>query len=98
MAGSKFAPSPLNPPSIAVRVSAQTLDAGGGFSAQGFSTTLHLGNGRLDLDDMAMKIAEGEASGSVTFRRDRDGATLSGTMSAKRLVTGMGSPAGSAGP
>ena len=84
--GSKFAPLPLNPPPIAVRVSAQTLDAGGGFSAQGFSTTLHLGNGRLDLDDMAMKIAEGEASGSVTFRRDRDGATLSGTMSAKRLV------------
>ena len=57
-----------------------------GSSAQGFSATLRLDKGRLDLNDMAMKIAGGAASGSVTFRRDRDSATLSGTMSAERLA------------
>ena len=83
---SKFAALPLSPPPLSVRVSAPTLDAADGFSAQGFSATLRLDNGRLDLDDMAMKIAEGEASGSVTFRRDRDNATLSGAMRAERLA------------
>ncbi len=83
---SKFAPMPLNPPRVAVRVSAPSLDAADGSSAQAFSATLRLDKGRLDVDDMAMKIAEGAASGSVTFRRGRDSATISGTISAERLA------------
>ena len=83
---SKFAALPLSPPPITVRVSAPSLDAADGFSAQGFSATLRLNKGRLDLDDMAMKIAGGAASGSVTFQRNRDSATLSGTMSAEQLA------------
>ena len=82
----KFAAAPLSPPPLAVRVDAATLDAADGFSAQGFSAMLRLDKGRLDLDDMAMKIASGTASGHASLRRDRDGATLSGAMNAERLA------------
>ncbi len=82
----KFAAAPLTPPSVAVRVNAATLDAPDGFSAQGFSTTVRFDKGLLDLDDMAMKIAGGAASGHATLRRDRDSATLSGAMNAERLA------------
>ncbi len=81
----KFAAAPLNPPPVAVHVNASTLEAADGVSAQGFSATLHLDKGRLDLDDMAMKIASGAASGHATLRRDRGSATLSGTLRAERL-------------
>jgi hypothetical protein len=87
----KFAAAPFNPPPVAVRVSAATLDVNGGLPAQGFSATLRLGKGRIDLDDMRMKIAAGAASGRATLRRDRDGVTLSGTMTAEGLaVSGPG--------
>ena len=69
-----------------MRVSAPSLDAADGFSAKGFSATLRLNKGKLDLIDMAMKIAGGATSGSVTFQRNSDSATLSGTMSAEQLV------------
>jgi hypothetical protein len=82
----KFATAPLSPPPVAMRVTTATLDGPDGFSAQGFSATLRFDRGRLDLDDMAMKIAGGAASGHATLRRDHDSATLSGAMNAERLA------------
>ena len=82
----KFGAARLNPPPTAVRVNAATLDAGDGLAARSFSAVLRLGNGRLDLDDMAMETADGAASGHVTLRRDRDSATLDGVVSAQRVA------------
>jgi hypothetical protein len=48
--------------------------------AQGFTTTLRIDKGRLDLDDFAMQIAGGGASGHATLRRDGDTATLTGAL------------------
>ena len=93
----KFGALPLIPPSASVRIGAPTIEAADGFSAQGFSATLRLDKGRLDLNDMAMKIAGGTASGSVTFRRDRDSATLNGTMSGERLAIGRAGLSGRIG-
>ena len=78
----KFAAAPLSPPPIAVRVNVGTLDLADSFGAQEFSTTLRLGKGRLDLDEMAMKVSGAAASGRVTLRRDRETATLTGTLEA----------------
>ena len=93
----KFAAAPLSPPPVAVRIHAATLDAADGFSAQGFSATLRLDKGRLDLDDMAMKIAGGAASGHAILRRDRDSATLSGAMNAERLAVSRAGLSGGIG-
>ncbi len=87
----KFAAASLSPPPVAVRVNVSTLDVADGVWAHGFSATLRLDRGRLDLDDMAMKIAAGAASGHATLRRDRDSATLSGTLNAERVpISGAG--------
>ena len=80
----KFGPAPLSPPPVAVRVNVATLDLGG-VAAQTFSTALRFEKGRLDLDDMAMTIDGGAASGRATLRRDRDAATLTGRLDAERL-------------
>ena len=49
-------------------------------TAHEFSTTLRFDKGRLDLDDFAMKIAGGGASGHATLRRDADNVTLTGAV------------------
>jgi hypothetical protein len=84
--GAKFAAAPLNPPPLAVRLQVGALDLGGGLASQGFSTMLRLDKGRLDLDDMAMKVAEGAASGRLTLRRDKETATLTGALSGVGLA------------
>ena len=48
--------------------------------AHEFATTLRLDKGRLDLDDFAMQIAGGGASGHATLRRDAETATLTGAL------------------
>ncbi len=76
----RFAPVPLRPPSAAVKLKVGTLDLADALSAREFATTLHLDKGRLDLDDLAMRIAGGGASGHVTLRRDADNVTLTGAL------------------
>ena len=49
-------------------------------TARDFATTLRFDKGRLDLDDFAMRIAGGEASGHATLRRDGDDVTLTGAL------------------
>ncbi|MBV9908129.1 MAG: hypothetical protein JOY52_11245, partial [Hyphomicrobiales bacterium] len=76
----KFAPAPLRPPSAAVKLRVGTLDLAEALTARDFTTTLRLDKGRLDLDDFAMKIAGGGASGHATLRRDADNVTLAGAL------------------
>ena len=78
----KFAAAPLSPPPIAVRVNVGTLDLGDSLAAQEFSTMLRLDRGRLDFDELAMKVLGAAASGQMTLRRDRETATLTGTLEA----------------
>ena len=82
----KFASAPLNPPPLAVRLQVGALDLGEGPPPQGFSTMLRLDKGRLDLDDILMKVAQGAASGRLTLRRDKQAATLTGALSAEGLA------------
>ncbi len=81
-----FAAAPLSAPPVAVRVNVGTFDLNDGLAARDFSATLRLDKERVDLDDMAMKIASGAASGRASLRRDRDSATLSGTINAEALA------------
>jgi AsmA-like C-terminal region len=76
----RFAPTPLRPPSAAVKLRVGTLDLADALTAREFATTLRLDKGRLDLDDFAMRIAGGGASGHVTLRRDADNVTLTGAL------------------
>ena len=78
--GAKFAPAPLRPPSTAVELKVGTLDLTDALSAQGFAAMLRFDKGRLDLDDLKMKVAGGAASGHATLRRDGDAATLTGAL------------------
>jgi AsmA-like C-terminal region len=76
----RFAPVPLRPPSTAVKLKVGTLDLGDALTAREFATTLRFDKGRLDLDDFAMRIAGGGASGHATLRRDADNVTLTGAL------------------
>ena len=82
----KFAPAPLNPPSAAIRLRVGSLDMIDGLAAQGFSTALRFDRGRLDLDDMEMKVAGAAASGHMTLRRDRESATTTGALRVEQLA------------
>ncbi|HEY1886391.1 MAG TPA: AsmA family protein, partial [Roseiarcus sp.] len=72
----RFAPAPLRLPSAAVKLRVGTLDLAETLTARDFTTRLRVDKGRLDLDDFAMRIAGGAASGHATLRRDADNATL----------------------
>jgi hypothetical protein len=76
----RFAPVPLRPPSAAVKLKVGTLDLADALTARDFATTLRFDKGRLDLDDLAMRIAGGGASGHMTLRRDADNVTLTGAL------------------
>jgi hypothetical protein len=71
---------PLRPPSAAVKLRVGALDLADALTAREFATTLRFDKGRLDLDDFAMRIAGGEASGHATLRRDADNVTLTGAL------------------
>ena len=84
--GAKFAATPFNPPPLTVRLHVGALNLGDALPPQDFSTMLRLDKGRLDLDDIAMKVAQGAASGRLTLRRDKETATLTGVLSAVGLA------------
>ena len=76
----KFAAPPLNPPAAAVQVHVGTLNLADGLAAQGFSTSLRYDRGRLDLDDLAMRVDGGAVSGRATLRRSGETATIDGAL------------------
>ena len=82
----KFAPMPPRPPASAITLKVGTLDLTDGLAAQGFAAALRFDKGRLDLDDLAMQIAGGAASGHATLRRDADTATLTGALAVNSVA------------
>ncbi len=82
----RFAPVPLRPPSAAVKLRVGALDLTETLTAREFATTLRFDKGRLDLDDFAMRIAGGGASGHATLRRDADNVTLTGALNLDLVV------------
>jgi AsmA-like C-terminal region len=82
----RFAPVPLRPPSAAVKLRVGTLDLTDALAAREFATTVRFDRGRLDLDDFAMRIAGGGASGHATLRRDADNVTLTGALALDSLA------------
>ena len=77
---------PLRPPSAAVKLRVGALDLTETLTAREFATTLRFDKGRLDLDDFAMRIAGGGASGHATLRRDADNVTLTGALNLDSVV------------
>ena len=63
----RFAPRRW-PASAAIKLKVGTLDLADALTARDFATTLRFDQGRLDLDDFAMQIAGGDASGRATLR------------------------------
>jgi hypothetical protein len=76
----RFAPPPLRPPSAVVKLRVGALELTDALTARDFATTLRFDKGRLDLDDFAMRMAGGGASGHATLRRDADNITLTGAL------------------
>jgi hypothetical protein len=76
----KFAAPPLTPPAAAVLVHVGTLNLIDGFAAQSFSTNLRFDRGRLDLDDVALRVDGGAVSGHATLRRSGETATIDGAL------------------
>ena len=82
----KFGPAPFNPLAATIQLKVGTLQATDALAARGFATTLRTDKGRLDLDDMAMDIAGGVASGHATLRRDGETATLTGALNVDSIA------------
>ncbi len=78
-----FGAPPIVPPATAVHVSAGRLGLSDTLAAEGFSTNLKLAGGRLDLDDMAMRLSGGAISGHATLRRGGEAATLEAALAAE---------------
>ena len=76
----KFGPALLAPPSadLALKIDAFDLGYAVGHSA---SARLRLNRDRLALDDLAMMLNGGQASGKLELRRDKTQATASGAFS-----------------
>ena len=81
-----FAAPPLTPPAAAVRVTVGALTLFDGLAAQGFASNLRFDRGRLDLADVALRLAGGAVSGQATVRRSGATATLDGALSVEPLL------------
>ncbi len=77
----KFAPPLVDPPPLDVRLKIGALDVVDALQAHGATARLKMDRGRFDIDEFAMDVAGGRASGRVTLRRDGAVATLTGQAS-----------------
>ena len=73
-----FAPPLVDPPPLDVRLKIGALDVVDALQAHGATARLKMDRGRFDIDEFAMDVAGGRASGRVTLRRDGAVATLTG--------------------
>ena len=81
-----FAAPPVRPPTTEIQLKAGTIDLADRLVAQDFTTTLRLDKGRLDLDDIGVKVEGGAVAGRVTLRRNGENATLTGGLSANSVA------------
>ena len=77
----KFAAPPFVLPPAALRVNIGALGGTGGLAAQDFSANLRLDKGRVDLEDIAVRLDGAAATGRVTLRRSGEIATVAGVLS-----------------
>ncbi len=77
----KFAAPPFVLPPAALRLNIGALDGADSLVAQGFSASLRLDKGRVDLEDIAVRLDGAAATGRVTLRRSGEIATFAGAMS-----------------
>jgi hypothetical protein len=76
-----FAPALVDPPPLDVALKVGSLSLVDALQARNASGRLRLDHGRLDIDEFAMDVAEGRATGDLSLRRDGAVATLSGQTS-----------------
>jgi hypothetical protein len=77
----RFAPPLVSPPPLDVQLKIDSLEVASGLVAHGATARLKMDRDRLDIDDLAMDVGGGRASGQVTLRRDAAVATLAGRVS-----------------
>ena len=65
-----FAAALFKPPPMDVRLRIGALDIWDGLPAQNLSARLQMDSGKFDLDEIAVDVAGGRASGRMTLRRD----------------------------
>ena len=73
-----FAAALFKPPPTDVRLRIGALDIWDGLPAQNLSARLQMDSGKFDLDEIAVDVAGGRASGRMTLRRDGPVAALDG--------------------
>jgi AsmA-like C-terminal region len=73
-----FAEPLFKPPSTDVRLRIGALDVWDGLPAQNLAARLQMDAGKFDLDEIAVDVAGGRASGRLTLRRDGPVAALEG--------------------
>jgi hypothetical protein len=73
-----FAAALFKPPPTDVRLRIGALDIWDGLPAQNLSARLQMDSGKFDLDEIAVDVAGGRASGRMTLRRDGPVAALEG--------------------
>jgi hypothetical protein len=76
---SKFGPSLLSPPLAAISLKVGLFDFGVGLG-KALSTRFEMDKDRITLEDAKMSLNGGSASGTLSVRRDRAGATVSGSL------------------
>ena len=77
----RFAPPLVDPPPLDVQLNIGALDVVDSLQARGATARVKMDRGRFDIDEFAMEVAGGRASGRVTLRRDGAVATLTGQTS-----------------
>jgi len=76
-----FASPLVDPPPLDVRLKIGALDVVDALQARGATARVKIDRGRFDIDEFAMDVAGGRASGRFTLRRDGAVATLTGQAS-----------------
>jgi hypothetical protein len=81
-----FAAPPVSLPATEIQLKAGTIDLADRLVGQDFTTTLRVDKGRLDLDDIGMKVEGGAVTGRATLRRSGENATLTAALSSNFLA------------
>jgi uncharacterized protein involved in outer membrane biogenesis len=76
-----FSPPLIDPPAFDVRLTIGALYVDDALQARDATARVTMDRGRFDIDEFAMNVAGGRASGHVSLRRDGAAATLTGQAS-----------------
>jgi hypothetical protein len=82
----KFPPPLVDPPPLDVLLKIGALDVVDALQARGVTARLKMDRGRFDIDEFAMDVGQGRASGHLSLRRDGAVATLTGETSVSAVA------------